>query len=98
MAPVCVDALPIVDVQVPSDGSAHHRFVRAGREHVSAGGLAKIRPTLVAVVDVVEVEPGFNQELGEPDVWPLTPKRPKLVNLRRPARGDRLSQAPQHDL
>ena len=77
---------------------AHHRFVRAGYEHVSAGGLAKIRPTLVAVVDVIEVEPGFDEELGESEVGPLSPKRTKLVNLRRPAGGDRLSQAPQHDL
>lgn len=98
MSPVRVDALPIVDVQEASDGSAHHRFVRAGYEHVSAGGLSKIRPTLVTVVDVVEVEPGFDEELGESEVGPLSPKRTKLVNLRRPASGDRITQASQDDL
>ena len=60
--------------------------------------LAKIRPALAAVVDVVEVEARLVEEAREVDVGAIPPERAQLVDLRRPARRDRFAQAAQDDL
>ena len=68
VAPVGVDAL--ASSTCSSRPTARRSTVSCGPrcEHGSAGGLSKIRPALAAVVDVVEVETGLVEELGESDV------------------------------
>ena len=76
-----------------SDGSCGPLGRRSG-----TGGLAEVGPASIAVVDVVEVEPGFVEERGEIDVRAVAAQRTQLVDLGRPPRRDRLAQAAQHDL
>ena len=64
-SPVRLDAFGVVDVQQASDGPAEGGLVRARLVHRGTGSLAQVGPRPVAVVDVVEVEAGLRQEVGQ---------------------------------
>ena len=63
-----------------------------------AGRLEEVRPALPPVVDVLGIEAGLVEESGERETGTLPTQRSELVDLRRPAGGDRLPKAAQHDL
>jgi hypothetical protein len=92
------DALTVVDVQLPANRPTKDRFVLTRREGWGIGALAEIRPALAAVVDVIEVESGLEQELGKSEVGSLPTQRPEFVDLGRPSAGDCVAQAAQDDL
>src|SRR5262249_31212368 len=88
----------IVDVEQPPESPSEGRLVRPGWENWRASRLPKVRPALAAVIDVFEVQARFVEKPIEVKIRTLPPKRPQLVDLRRPSRGDRVSKAPEHDL
>ena len=69
--PVGADAVGVVDVEVATDRSSQGRLVRSVGEERRPGILLQVAPTLAAVVDVVEVEPGLVEEVRQSDVGPF---------------------------